>query len=173
MHTYDELTQDCQGDDPMTGTHHTHHDWGSDESLCETVIFTVAAVTGKQPTEIEPLYDTIDPDALTTLFRPISDANPRADGFVSFTLDDQAVSVHASGEIVLEVSDDDVQSEALPRRRPLAATVGATFGIQRLAVERGWQTIDRTLSLQRTAINQGQRMISQTLSLQRNLLRQY
>lgn len=173
MCTFNELTRDYQGYDPVTGTYHTRHDWESDESLCETVIFTVAAVTGKPPTEIEPLYDTIDPDALATLFSPISDANPRADGFVSFTLDDQPVMVHASGEIVLDVSDDNVQSEALPRRRLLAATVGATFGVQRLTIERGWQTIGRTLSLQRAAINRGQRMIGRTLSLQRNLLGWY
>ena len=150
MYTSDELTSDYRGYDPVTETYHLHHDWGTNQSLIETIVFAVAAVTGRPPTEIEPLYDVIDPDALAVLFRPVSDAKPRDDGFVSFTFDGQAVTVRATGEIIIDVPDD-AESET-PPRRPFPAAIGVIFDVQRIAIEQGWETIGRMLSLQRNLL---------------------
>lgn len=150
MHGTNEVTTDYQGYDPVTETYHFNHDWGTNQSVLETIVFAVAAVTGKPPAEVEPLYNVIDPDALSVLFSPISDENPRSDGAVSFTFEDQAVTVHASGEIIIDVPDD-AELEATPRW-PLTVAFGAIFDVQRVAIELGCETIKRALSLQRNRL---------------------
>lgn len=44
--------------------------WGDDESASGAVVRAVAAYTGQQPISLEPLYESIDPDALDTVFEP-------------------------------------------------------------------------------------------------------
>lgn len=148
MDTTNEVISDYQGYDPVTETYHLDHDWETDQSLTETIVFAVAAVTGKPPTELDALYNVIDPDALSVLFRPTSDANPRAEGFVSFPFEGQTVTVSASGTISIDVPDDDAELEA-PPRPPFEAAVGAMFSVQQVAIELGCETVRRTLSLQR------------------------
>jgi hypothetical protein len=48
------------------------------------------------------LYDTVDPDALNSLFRPRHDGRPRAGGTLSFVIDGHRVTVRADGEILIE-----------------------------------------------------------------------
>ena len=48
----------------------TYRSYELDDSdmVSETVIRAVAAITDRSPLELDPLYDTIDPDALDSLF---------------------------------------------------------------------------------------------------------
>lgn len=146
MHAPDEITGYYRGYDPVTETYHVRHERGGDETLGETIIFAVAALAGKLPTEIERLHDAIDPDALAALFRPVSNGNRRSNGHVSFTLEGHPITVYASGEIAVGVADD--ERSGTPRR-PFVGPVDALVGLQRIAIE-GWRRlIDRLLSLQR------------------------
>ncbi len=77
------------------------HDWTGSESLATTIVSTVAELAESDPTEIERLYDRIDPDGLEALFAPAGDATDRTTGQVSFRLDAYAVTVHATGDIVV------------------------------------------------------------------------
>ena len=58
-----------------------------------------------EPTELEPLYDCVDPDALDALFRPLPEDRPRSHGRLSFSFDEYEVAVHGHGEIIVDVSD--------------------------------------------------------------------
>ncbi|OVE83836.1 HalOD1 output domain-containing protein [Natronolimnobius baerhuensis] len=53
-----------------TGTAGTlvRYDIADEQSVTEAVIDAVATATGTDPIELPPLYDSIDPDALNTLF---------------------------------------------------------------------------------------------------------
>jgi hypothetical protein len=76
------------------------HDWGGEESLTATIVATVAELSGIDPTEVDRLYDRIDPDSLETLFEPAGDAG-RTTGRVSFRLEACTITVHATGDVVV------------------------------------------------------------------------
>lgn len=69
-----------------------------DEQVSETVITAVAAVTDADPLEMEPLYETIDPDALDRLCRP-SDASPTLQ--LQFSLAGCRVEVRGDGTVTV------------------------------------------------------------------------
>lgn len=77
------------------GTTHTYR-LDSDESPCVGVVSAVAAVTGREPTSLTPLYDAVDPDALDQIVD--------ADGFVrvAFTYAGIAVAVDSRGRVRLQ-----------------------------------------------------------------------
>ena len=101
----DSPNRDRTGYDPMTDTYHHQYDWDSPEQLSSAIIAAVATVADTEPTELEPLYDCVDPDALDALFRPLSEDRPRSHGRLSFSLDEYEVAVHGHGEIIVDVSD--------------------------------------------------------------------
>jgi hypothetical protein len=85
------------GYDPITETYHAQHDWTSDSPLSITVVGAVAAVIGKEPTEMEPLHAVTDPDALDTLLSSGTEAGIQ----VEFEYEEQSVTVTGHGEIVV------------------------------------------------------------------------
>lgn len=87
--------------DPETDTYHLDHDWRSDESVSAAVVRGVAAVTNTAPTELEPLFATLDPDALDQLYRSTVGDSGRGDCLLSFSYNDCAVTVAATGEIAI------------------------------------------------------------------------
>lgn len=107
----DSQNRDRSGYDPMTDTYHHQYDWDSPEPLSSAVITAVATVVDTEPTELEPLHDCVDPDALDALFRPLSEDRPRSRGCISFTLDEYDVTVYGHGEIIVDVSDIDTVGE--------------------------------------------------------------
>lgn len=40
------------------------------QSVSEAIVVAVADATDREPTEMRPLYDVVDPDALNSLFSP-------------------------------------------------------------------------------------------------------
>lgn len=76
----------------------THHEWGADGSISTSVVSAVAAVTGEEPTAIEPLFEVVDPDALDQLV-----ASVRGDErvSVSFLFEGCGVTIRGDGEIEL------------------------------------------------------------------------
>ncbi|WP_226005526.1 HalOD1 output domain-containing protein [Natrinema salinisoli] len=100
----------------MTATHDDHgrsridrerktafvsHDWAGTDSLTNTIVSTVAELSGRDPTDVERLYDRIDPESLEALFAPTRDTVARNTGQVSFQLDGYTITVHATGDIVV------------------------------------------------------------------------
>ena len=78
----------------------------TDEPSTETavsyrVIQQVAAATGTDPLDLDPLYETIDPEALDAVF----DTATPPEASVTFTLADCEVTVYGSGEISVTPPD--------------------------------------------------------------------
>lgn len=76
----------------------TQYDPTESESITEVVIDAVAAVSGRDPLDLPPLYEAVDPDALDLIVRE-PNAAPTRSCFIGFTLGNWGVIVTGSGEI--------------------------------------------------------------------------
>lgn len=68
--------------------------------ISDTVVTTVAAATGVDPLELDPLYTVVDPDALDRIFQP-SIGSPPTDLELRFSMAGCQVTVHADGEVAV------------------------------------------------------------------------
>lgn len=79
------------------------HDPEGPATLSTTVIHALADCMGVDVTDSRiSLYDTVDPDALNSLFRPRHDGTPRAGGTLSFVVGGHHVTVRGDGEILIQ-----------------------------------------------------------------------
>lgn len=70
------------------------------ESVCSTVITTIADAKGVEPTALsEQLNDVIDPDALERIFQDSATGPARTAGRVCFEMAGCDVEVHATGRV--------------------------------------------------------------------------
>lgn len=76
--------------------------WGV-RSVSTSVVQTVAQATNREPDELEPLYDVVDPDALDALFEG-DDASARVR--VVFTYEGYQVTVSGAGDVEVATVDD-------------------------------------------------------------------
>lgn len=81
-------------------TYHAHYDPMGGSNLCETLVLAIAEVAEVEPLDLDPLYETVDPELLDDVVG--SDGASDLDGNVSFTYADHHVRVHASG--LLEIN---------------------------------------------------------------------
>lgn len=63
--------------DEETATYRTTHDWNEDGPVYLTVAAVVALAAGEGVTDVDPLGERIDPEALDGLFRPLREAEDR------------------------------------------------------------------------------------------------
>lgn len=77
--------------------------WTTERSVSEQVVQAVAHVSGCSVTEIEPLNNAVDADALNNLFAEKLDGSMRRGGYLAFEYANHFVTVFASGRI--EVTD--------------------------------------------------------------------
>lgn len=63
------------------------------------VVKAVAAITGRPQDDLEPLFYSIDPEALDALFQPAVEGEHRGDVDVSFSYQGFDVAVHSYGII--------------------------------------------------------------------------
>lgn len=93
--------------DPQTETYRLTHDWQAGESIAMAVTIGVAAVTDTPPTEMNPLYEVIDPDALNQLYTPTTGDSPQHSGcWTRFTFNKCDVSVYEDGKIEITPQDE-------------------------------------------------------------------
>jgi len=82
------------------GTVRAQYEWASTPPAM-AVVETIAVALDREATALEPLYESVDPDALDALLQSNgSSATPR-DLTVTFTVADRQVTVHGSGEVVV------------------------------------------------------------------------
>lgn len=93
--------------DPQTESYHLTYDWRVSEPLSTLIITAIADITGNAPTDLEPLYDRIDPDALDRLFSPNPDGSLGAAGPVTFTFHGHEVTVERHGHVVIRPRRDE------------------------------------------------------------------
>lgn len=72
------------------------------DSLIESIVFAVSALTDTDPVEMEPLHRVVDVDALEELFAPKADGTPRGDGIISFTYGGCEVTVRGNERVYVE-----------------------------------------------------------------------
>ncbi|NHN46045.1 hypothetical protein G9464_00340 [Halostella sp. JP-L12] len=81
------------------------HDFRSDsllspaEAVCTTIAEALADAEGVSPLDIDPLYESVDVDALG---RFLDTVDPDDDVSVAFTHGEWAVTVHADGRVVVD-----------------------------------------------------------------------
>jgi hypothetical protein len=80
----------------MAQTDHLRTFASGDAPVSVTVVEAIAEERDTDPLEIEPLWNSVDPEALDRLFTA---ANGDADLSVSFTVDDCLVTVQDDGSI--------------------------------------------------------------------------
>lgn len=73
----------------------------SDIEPSSAVVFAVSELRDMKPTELDPLHNVIDPEALDLLFK--NKENPQ--GTIEFDYEDCEISVHKSGEIYITRRD--------------------------------------------------------------------
>lgn len=84
-------------------THHVHYDPASDANASELLVGAVADIDDADPLELEPLYETVDPDAIDDFVS--SECHPDVGGHMSFAFAGYDVRVHASGLLEIEPGD--------------------------------------------------------------------
>ena len=73
-------------------------EWSHDESPSAAIVRAVATASGEDPTDMEPLYTAIDPEALDALFFPTHIATARTTGVVEFCFSGYRVRIDAAGK---------------------------------------------------------------------------
>lgn len=84
-----------------TSEHTVVHDWQGEVPLSTTILSLVGSAMDADPTELEPLNDAVDPDALDALFAPREGGTPRRPGTLSFQFAGFTVTVDADGTVAL------------------------------------------------------------------------
>lgn len=98
-----------------------------ERSTSQRVIAAVAEETGKDPTEVGPLYNVIDPDALDRLFSSTG-TNVRSGGSVEFTFAGCDVVIRGSDEV--EVTERTVGVEVGDRAAEEASPTPAESQVE-------------------------------------------
>jgi hypothetical protein len=78
----------------------------------ERVVEAVSTVTGKPPTDFEPLYYVVDPDSLNRLFSARERSSIRPGSRITFSIASCDVTVHDDGRIL--VRDASGESNEFP-----------------------------------------------------------
>ena len=81
-----------------------------DGDISIAVVTAVAAKRDVEPTELPPLYESIDPDALDSLFAPTQTGGPRR-GRLEFTYDGHAVVVECDSDLKITVDGTPTTAE--------------------------------------------------------------
>jgi uncharacterized protein with NRDE domain len=76
-----------------------YFDWQGDEPLSELVLECIADATGREPASLAPLYESVDPDALDTIFAPTCTSGSRAGGVIELEHEGCHVMVHNEGRL--------------------------------------------------------------------------
>ena len=80
------------------------YEWSS-TSPSTAVIETVAIAVNREPTALEPLYESLDSDALDTLLRSTGSTSKDAGTVtISFKYAGQQVTVHSRGDVIVRAS---------------------------------------------------------------------
>lgn len=85
---------------------HTRHDWNKSDEISSTIVDAVAAIVGKEPTKLQPLYHAIDPDAFDQLLQSFLPTDNGTDvAQVEFSFNGCDVSVQSDGRIWIDLPD--------------------------------------------------------------------
>lgn len=80
-----------------------HHDWTEQEDeLVSKIVTAVAEVTDNDETEIERVYDRLDPESLNRLFSQTHTDRNSNDARLTFSLHECTVTVYGTGLVTVQ-----------------------------------------------------------------------
>lgn len=88
------------GYDPLTGAYHTRHEEGSIEPLTFTITRTISALSGVGPDTGPPLSESVDTDALNSLFE-FDRFEDHTVEHLTFTHQGCTVTIYRNGHVVV------------------------------------------------------------------------
>lgn len=98
--SYELPTVGVRRDSPTT--YYAHHNTAGPAKLSTTVVHALSDAMGVDVTDSGfSLYDSVDPDALDSIFAPRDDGTPRPPGHVAFCVRGYQTTVYSTGEIVI------------------------------------------------------------------------
>lgn len=98
--TEPDRTDDREPSPHLEGVIRAEHDW-SEVPPSTAVIQTVAIASDREPASLEPLYKTVDPDALDALLGSSEIYSTDGDTTVSFVFAGHDVLVEKDGTVVV------------------------------------------------------------------------
>lgn len=84
-----------------------HTRYSSDEPPSETIVRALAAINGVEPEELQLLYESIDPEALDTLFGTPVVGQEEENLVIEFVVSGHRVIVKSDGNITILVSTEE------------------------------------------------------------------
>ncbi|TMT77987.1 hypothetical protein E2L06_18670 [Haloterrigena sp. H1] len=95
--------------DERTGRYRATYDHGQDFPS-EVIIHAVAAVSNTFPTDLEPLYSVIDPDALDSLCASLTQGRHEGDARVTFEFHGYTVALNSYGVVEVDPTTHEMAS---------------------------------------------------------------
>lgn len=92
----------------------TRHDFSTPEHLHLTIVEALAAVEDVPQTEVDPLYDVVEPESLERLFAH-ADARESALS-TAFSVGKWSVTVHSDGRVLVHECGEAAESSPMARR---------------------------------------------------------
>jgi hypothetical protein len=86
--------------DGATGEHRAKYDWDTNGKPTMAVVEEVAAATGRDPNDLDPLATAVDTDALDALVTRANSTNGLT--HVSFSYEGMNVTVDSGGLVLIE-----------------------------------------------------------------------
>jgi len=83
-----------------TETHHVHYDPSADAKASDLLVSAVADIADEDPLELDPLYETVDPDTIDEFVD--FDSHSDVGGHLSFVFEGYYMRVHASDLLEIE-----------------------------------------------------------------------
>lgn len=98
---------DRRGYDPNTQTFHVQYNWEATGGLTSAIVGAIAEVTGEDPGDMDPIYESVDPVDLENVLESMGNFNPHSYGSVQFEHGGRFITVDTTGEIQVECRPDD------------------------------------------------------------------
>ncbi|WP_158059698.1 HalOD1 output domain-containing protein [Halorussus halophilus] len=97
----DELPFDRIDFDDRAGCYHVECDWRSGESLTDTIVASIVAISDKKRDNLATLDAVLNTDSLDEIFVPDDAGTPRKGGRLSFVFEEHEITIHRHGTIVI------------------------------------------------------------------------
>lgn len=75
--------------------------WTTFDTPCEAVVTAVAVATNEEITDLDPIYRTVDPDALNSLATTAGESPSSGVGQISFTYSECMVTLYHDGRLTI------------------------------------------------------------------------
>lgn len=97
-------SDESNGADSLPAERRDQYDW-SETSPTRAVVQALAGAANCGPTDMDPLYDYVDPDSLDAIVGRSRTATDGRGMMVSFPVESRQVTVHGDGEVVVRETE--------------------------------------------------------------------